>query len=131
MKFWIDDKDVNDDKDDKDKNNVENDNDDNDDEYNDINEHLVKLDSDKPDQSNEVNDNKTDFQGLDHLLKDLFCSTYIFTSAQFCGCINGHNLVNLGLPGSHQGKKNWITQRLHISPLSVRYYLHLTKNETL
>ena len=73
IKFCIDDKDVNDYKDDKDNNNVDNDNDDNDDEYNDINEHLVKLESDKPDQSNEVNDNKTDFQGLDHLLKDLFC----------------------------------------------------------
>ena len=33
----------------------------NDDEYNDVNEHLVKLDNDKTDQSNEVNDNKPEF----------------------------------------------------------------------
>ena len=49
--FVIDDKNVKDDKDDKDDNDVDNDNDDNDDEYNDVNEHLVKLDSDKRDQS--------------------------------------------------------------------------------
>ena len=39
----------------------DNDNDDNDDEYNYANEHLVKFDSDKTDQSNLVNDNKPDF----------------------------------------------------------------------
>ena len=33
----------------------------NDDEYNDVNEHLLKHDSDESDQSNEVNDNKPDF----------------------------------------------------------------------
>ena len=158
MKFQIYDKDVKYDKDDKDDNDVDNDNDDIDDEYNDVNEHLVKLDSDKTDQSNKVNDNKPDFRSLvcplgqgqdellwgrfrhpglrldhrflDHLLKDLFCSTYLFTGAHFCGCIHGHNLVTLGLPRSHPGKENRITQRLHLSPLSVRYYLHLTKNET-
>ena len=76
MNFYIDDKDVKDDNDDKDDNNVDNDNDDNDDEYNVGNEHLVKLDSNKRDQSNEVNDNKPDFcslvfrlgQGQDKLL---------------------------------------------------------------
>ena len=50
MKFSMDDKNVKDDKDDKDDkdvNDVDNDNDDNDDEYNDVNEYLVKLDSDK------------------------------------------------------------------------------------
>ena len=31
---------------------------------NDVNEHLVKLDSDKTDQSNEVNDNKPNFRSL-------------------------------------------------------------------
>ena len=36
---------------------VEVDKDDNNDEYNDVNEHLGKLDSDKTDQSNEVSDN--------------------------------------------------------------------------
>ena len=45
-------------------------------------------------------------------------------------CINGHNLVTLGLPRSRPGEKNRIKQRLHLSPLSVIYYLHLTKNET-
>ena len=49
----IDDKYVKDDKDD---------NDYSDDEYNDVNEHPVKLDCDKTDQSNEVNDNNPDFQ---------------------------------------------------------------------
>ena len=43
---------------------VDNDNDDNDDEYNDVNGHLMKLDSDKTDQSNEVNVNKPDFWSL-------------------------------------------------------------------
>ena len=43
--------------------NVDNDND-NDDEYNEVNERLVKLDSEKTDQSNEVNVNKPDFQNL-------------------------------------------------------------------
>ena len=61
MKFCIDDKDVKYDEDDKDNNIVHNDNDENDDEYNDINEHLVKLDSDKKDQSNKVNVNEPDF----------------------------------------------------------------------
>ena len=117
-----------------DNNNFDNDNDDKDDEYNDVNEHLVKLDGDKTDQSNEVNDNKPDFwshkdkgkgrtnfsggdsgiqdfdhRSLDHLLKDLFCITYLFTGAHFCGCIHGHNLVTLGLPWSHPGEKNGIT----------------------
>ena len=64
MKCCIDDKDVIYDKDDKDDNNVDNDNDDNDDEYNDVNEHLVKLDSDRTDQPNEVNVNEPDFQSL-------------------------------------------------------------------
>ena len=64
IKFCIDEKYVKDDKDDKDDNDVDNDNDDIDDEYNDVNEHLVKLDSDKTDQSNEVNDNKPDFRNL-------------------------------------------------------------------
>ena len=138
MKFCIDDKYVKDDKDYKDNNNVDNDNDDNDDDYNYINEHLA---SDKTDQSNEVNDNKPDFQilvcqlgqgqdkllwgrfkhpglrldhrFLDHLLKDIFCSTYLFTGAHFCDCIHSHNLLTLGLPLSHPGEKNMITQRLH------------------
>ena len=61
MKFSIDDKDFKYDEDDKDDNVVDNDNDDNDDEYNDVNEHLVKLDSDKTAQSNGVNVNKPDF----------------------------------------------------------------------
>ena len=149
MKFCIDDKYVKDDKDE---------NDDNDDENNDVNEHLVKLDSDKTDQPNEANDNNPDYRSLvcplgqvhdkllwgrfrhlglnldhrflDHLLKDLFCSTYLFTGAHFCCCIHGQIIVTLGLPRSHPGEKNGITQRLHLSPLSVRYYFHLTKNET-
>ena len=61
MKLCIDDKDVKYDEDDKDNNDVDNDIDDNDDEYNDVNEHLLKLDSDKTDRSNEVNVNKPDF----------------------------------------------------------------------
>ena len=131
MKFCIDDKDGKYDKDDKDDNDVDNDNDD---KYNDVNEHLVKLDSDKTDQLNEVNVNKPDFRSLvcplgqgqdiflwgrfrhpglrlDHrflgnLLKDLFCSTYLFTGAHFCVCTHCHNLVTLGLPRSHPGEKN-------------------------
>ena len=141
----IDDEYVKDDKDD---------NDDSDDEYNDVNEHPVKLDCDKTDQSNEVNDNNPDFRShvcplgqvhdkhlwgrfrhpglqldhrfLYHLLNNLFCGT----TAHLCGCIHGHNLVTLGLPRTHPGKKNRITQRLHLAPLSVSYYLHLTNNET-
>ena len=73
---------------------------------------------------------RLDHRFLDHLLKVLFCSTYLFTGSHFCGCIHGHNLVTLGLPQSHPGEKNGITQRLHLSPLSVRYYLPLTRNET-
>ena len=61
MKLCIDDKDVKYDEDYKDDNDVDNDNDDNDDEYNDINEHLMKLESVKTDQSNEVNVNEPDF----------------------------------------------------------------------
>ena len=52
MKFFIDDKDVKYDEADKDNNDVDNDNYDKDDEYNDFNEHLVKVDSDKTDISN-------------------------------------------------------------------------------
>ena len=133
--YCIDKKDVKYDEDDKDDNDVDNDNDDNDDEDN-VNKHLVKLDIDETDQSIEVTVNQPDFQSfvcplgqgqdqllwgifrhpglwLDHrfpdnLLKDLFCSTYLFTGAHFCGCIHGHNLVTLGLPRSHPGKKNRI-----------------------
>ena len=57
MKFCIDDKYVKYHKDDKDNNNVDNDNDDINYKYNDVNEHLVKLESDKTDQSNEANVN--------------------------------------------------------------------------
>ena len=64
MKFCKDDKEGKYYKDDKDDNDVDNDNDDNDDKYNDVNEHLVKLDSDNTDQSNEVNVNEPDFQSL-------------------------------------------------------------------
>ena len=63
-KFCIDNKDGKDDKDDKDDKDVDNDNDDNDDKYNDVIEHLVKFDIDKPDQSNEVNDNNLTFKAL-------------------------------------------------------------------
>ena len=64
MKFCINDKDVKDDKDNKYYNNVDNDNDDYDDEYNDVNEHIVKLYSDKTEQSTEVHDNKPTFEAL-------------------------------------------------------------------
>ena len=64
MTFCIDDKYVKDEKDDKDNNNVDNDYDDNDYEFNDVIEHPVKLDIDKTDQSNEVDDNKPDIQSL-------------------------------------------------------------------
>ena len=50
MKLCIDDKNGKYDKDDKDHNDVDNDNDD---EYYDVNKHLVKLESDKTDQSTE------------------------------------------------------------------------------
>ena len=67
-------------KDDKDDNDVDKDNDDNDDEYNDVNEHVVKLDSDKTDLTNHVNVNKPDFlslvcplgQGQEKLLLGIF-----------------------------------------------------------
>ena len=62
MKFCI--ENVKYDKDDKDDNDVDNDNEDNNDKYDDGNEHLVKLDSDKTDQSNEVNVNKPDYGSL-------------------------------------------------------------------
>ena len=61
MKLCIDDIDVKYDEEDKDDNFVDKDNDDNNDEYNDVNDHLVKLDIDEIDQSNEVNVNKPDF----------------------------------------------------------------------
>ena len=64
MKFCIDDKDVKDDNDGKDDNDIENDNNDNDDEYNDVNEHLVKLDIDKTDQSNESMITNLTFEAL-------------------------------------------------------------------
>ena len=61
MKFCIEDKNVKYDEDDKDDNDVDNDNDD---EYSDVNEHPVKLDSNKTDQLNEVNVNEPDFRSL-------------------------------------------------------------------